>query len=265
MKERVISAIVAFIIFIPLIILGGTFFKLGVIVLSNLALKEMLDLKEKNKKLPFFIKLLSYLLVILFASSSKYNGTSYDINELLVLVTFILLLIPLVLYHDNDTYNIKDALYLIGITLFIGIIFNLFIFIRDYSINYFIFLFSITIITDTYAYFSGKLIGKHKLLPVISPKKTWEGSIFGSLIGTLVSFTIYFTLINNSCNVIRTVIIIFSLSVIGQIGDLVFSAIKRYYRKKDFSNIMPGHGGVLDRLDSIIFVLMAFVIIINYI
>lgn len=121
-----------------------------------------------------------------------------------------------------------------------------------------VYLLLVTIFTDTYAYFTGKLIGKNKLLEVISPNKTWEGSIGGTLVGTIIGVLFYQTVINPEVSLIPLIVITFLLSVIGQLGDLFFSAIKRYYNKKDFSNIMPGHGGILDRLDSIIFVMLAF-------
>ena len=109
------------------------------------------------------------------------------------------------------------------------------------------------------------LIGKHKLLEEISPKKTWEGTIGGTIIGTFVSTVFYVTVINPNINLGIIILVSLFLSIIGQFGDLVFSAIKRYYGKKDFSNIMPGHGGVLDRLDSLIFVLLGFTFFITII
>ena len=117
--------------------------------------------------------------------------------------------------------------------------------------------------TDTFAYFGGSKFGKNKLLPSISPNKTVEGFAIGLTLGTLVSTLFYYFAIGNT-NVVLLIILTAVLSIVGQFGDLVFSAIKRHYKLKDFSNIMPGHGGILDRLDSIIFVLMVFIILIKY-
>jgi phosphatidate cytidylyltransferase len=121
----------------------------------------------------------------------------------------------------------------------------------------------ITITTDSYAYIIGRLIGKHKLLETISPNKTWEGMISGTVIGTIIPTVFYVVAVGN--NPIKMLFITLFLSILGQFGDLVFSAIKRYFGKKDFSNIMPGHGGILDRLDSIIFVMLGFVFFIPFI
>ena len=118
-------------------------------------------------------------------------------------------------------------------------------------------------ITDSYAYFGGRLIGKTKLIPSISPNKTWEGTIVGSLVGTFVCTVYYLTVIDSNASVFVIAGIVLLLSIVGQLGDLFFSAIKRRFKVKDFSNLMPGHGGVLDRLDSIIFVMLTFTFFLN--
>ena len=81
--------------------------------------------------------------------------------------------------------------------------------------------------------------------------------------GVFVSAVFYHTVIDSEFSKVYLLGISLFLSVLGQYGDLVFSSIKRYFGKKDFSNIMPGHGGILDRLDSIIFVLLGFVFFVN--
>jgi phosphatidate cytidylyltransferase len=110
--------------------------------------------------------------------------------------------------------------------------------------------------SDAFALFAGMLFGKHKLAPQISPKKTVEGAI-GGLIFSILCCILYGVLIHHwfGLQVCYWGLAIYGLlgSVISQFGDLVFSYIKRQYRIKDFGNILPGHGGVLDRFDSVIF------------
>lgn len=110
--------------------------------------------------------------------------------------------------------------------------------------------------TDAFAYIVGKTIGKHKFT-TISPKKTIEGCI-GGAIGSIIVILIYTIIINNTYNLnisyIYITIVAVILSLVGQIGDLAASTIKRYAGVKDFSNLIPGHGGILDRMDSIMFV-----------
>ena len=118
------------------------------------------------------------------------------------------------------------------------------------------------IITDTFAYVGGSLIGKHKVTK-LSPNKSWEGYIVGSLMGTFMMSMYYTTFISSNVNIMMLILIIFLMTVVGQVGDLFFSAIKREHGIKDFSNLIPGHGGVMDRLDSLIFVSLVFMIFID--
>lgn len=126
-------------------------------------------------------------------------------------------------------------------------------------------------LSDTFAFFAGKFFGKHKLSPVISPKKTVEGAI-GGVIGTailnVVLFIIFKKFFNLSAEITLPIVIIASvcLSVISIFGDLAASTIKRHHGIKDFGNLLPGHGGVMDRFDSSCFVfpvLYSIIILIN--
>ena len=109
--------------------------------------------------------------------------------------------------------------------------------------------------TDIFAYFTGKAIGKHKFSK-ISPKKSIEGCI-GGTIGAVVAIVIYTYLINTYLGMNVSYIYIIGcsiiLSLVGQIGDFAASSIKRFVDIKDYSNLIPGHGGMLDRIDSLIF------------
>ena len=112
-----------------------------------------------------------------------------------------------------------------------------------------------------FALITGKLVGKHKLVPKISPNKTIEGLLGGVIMGTFIASSFYHVFINPTISLVMVILITTALSIVGQIGDLVFSMIKRYYNKKDFSNLIPGHGGILDRFDSIIFIALAFILV----
>ncbi len=264
MKQRVISAIIAATIIIPFFIIGGLAFDIVFYVLTILGLREFMKAKAQEKKYPNFIRLISYIMISMLYYSNLRNST-FDlyIDYRIVSGIFLVLLLPVVLYHDDKIYNVKDAFYLLGGIFFLGCSMTLFGLYRSISLQLLIFLFSISIITDSYAYFVGKLIGRHKLLEVISPNKTWEGTIGGSLIATFVCTIIYLTIVNQNASVFPLVIIVLFLSFVGQFGDLFFSSIKRAYKIKDFSNIMPGHGGILDRLDSIVFVMLTYLFFLN--
>ena len=262
MKTRIISAIIMILVFIPFIIIGELPFAIFMSVLSLLGLYELLKVRESKKSFPIVLKVLAYILTLYFclyntSSIEFFNKFDYRVMAL-VIFTFIT---PMVFINDTKKYNLNDALFLIGSVLFIGFSFNLIIITRNYDITYIIYLLLITTITDTFALFTGKLIGSHKLCPKISPKKTVEGLIGGVIMGTFVATVFYNTVISSSVPLVIVIVSTLILSLIGQLGDLVFSSIKRYYEVKDFSNMIPGHGGILDRFDSLIFVTLAFIIL----
>ena len=264
MKQRVISAIVMLIIFIPIFIVGGKVFNIAFYVLTLIGLREFMNAREKEKKFPDFIRLISYILIsFLYYINTFDAGLSFSIDYRIVAGLSLALLLPVILYHNEKVYNVRDAFYLLGGVFFLGFSMSLFYMYRTKSLSLIIFLFLITIITDSYAYFTGRLIGKTKLIESISPNKTWEGTIGGSLVGTFVCTVYYLTVIDPDASVFVIALIVLLLSIIGQLGDLFFSAIKRRFKVKDFSNLMPGHGGVLDRFDSIIFVMLAFTFFLN--
>ncbi|MBO6145415.1 MAG: phosphatidate cytidylyltransferase [Bacilli bacterium] len=251
MKQRLISAIVALIIVVPLVIFGGIWFEIAVSILGLLAMREVLKLKNVPKSISIISLILVPILIFL------------DIDVInKVLFTLIIYFILLVFY-DRKEYNIENCTFLTAFASLIIVVFTEFYVIREANLNVFLYLFMITILTDTFAYIGGRLFGKHKLIESVSPNKTIEGSVIGSFIGTILPTAFYVFMINPGESIVIAFIITLILSIIGQLGDLVFSSIKRYYDIKDYSNIMPGHGGILDRLDSIIFVMMGYIVILS--
>lgn len=100
------------------------------------------------------------------------------------------------------------------------------------------------------------------MIPTISPNKTWEGAIGGTIMSVALGSIYFVNFVNTEQSLITAIFITLFLSIISQFGDLVFSALKRHAKIKDFSNIMPGHGGILDRLDSLILIMIAYMLII---
>ena len=262
MKIRVLSAIIIIAIFVPLLIIGELPFAIFMSILSVGGLYELIKVRESKKKIPTILKLFAYVMVFAFC---MYNFDSIEFTSqfdyrVMALILF-LFLSPIVFIHNFDKYNYNDALYLIGCLLFIGLSFNLIVITRNANIVYLLYLLLITTITDTFALLSGMLVGKHKMSPKISPKKTWEGLVGGVFMGTFISTAFYFTVINSNVSLVFLIFSTMLLCLIGQLGDLVFSSIKRYYEVKDFSNLIPGHGGILDRFDSLVFVTFAFIML----
>lgn len=267
MTKRVVSAIVMVLIFVPFLIMGGIPFIILMAVLGVLGLYELLKIRgDVKKKFPVVMRLLAYLMVIfLIINNANSIDLQYDLDYRLVSLIIFLFLAPMVFINNSKKYNLNDALFLVGSVVFIGLSFNLLTVIRNFNIAYIIYLFLITTTTDTFALFTGMFIGKHKLAPEISPKKTIEGAVGGSIMGTLIASAFYTTVISSSVPLVFLILITLALTVVGQIGDLAFSAIKRYYGQKDFSDLIPGHGGILDRLDSLVFVVLAFILVLGII
>lgn len=263
MKVRLISAGVALAIIIPLIWIGGIPFAIGMGILSILAYKEVLDLKKSHSDIPDLVKVFG-LISLVYIVLGDYNLSSLSLvmSYQKLLLPIILLLLPTIFYQ-KEKYTTKDAFYLLGSIYLIGLLFNSIISLRNINVYLLLYLVAITIFTDTFAYAVGCLIGKHKMSPKISPKKSWEGAIAGFIGGSIVGLIFYTNLVGDFS--VRLLFVTMILSIVGQLGDLVYSKIKRENDIKDFSNIMPGHGGILDRVDSLSFVIITYVILLLFI
>ena len=257
MKIRLLSAIAIFLVFIPIFYIGGTLFNIAFYFITVFGFREFIN--ARDKRTPDLIKYISYLMItFVYFETVLYENLNFIIDYRLVAGVFLTMLLPVVLYRNEKTYNIKDAFYLLGGLLFLGFSIPLFGVYRNLGLRIIVYLLSITITSDTFAYITGKLIGKHKLLESISPNKTLEGLFGGVIMGTFVGSMFFTTVFLTSISIYHATLITLFLCIVGNMGDLLFSAVKRTYEIKDFSNIVPGHGGILDRIDSIIFVMLTF-------
>ena len=257
MKKRVISAVVALAIVIPIFIYGGFLFKLGATIVAALGFKETLKLKDSHKPYPLYIVVFGFatlIFITLNVGGDIYNGLNYAALALAAL----LLLTPTIF---DKKYNTRDGFYILGSVVLLGLFFNLLINLYTENKWLILYLFLCAAMTDTFAMLVGVLIGKHKLIPEVSPKKSVEGSIAGSLVGTAICSIFYYNVVTNNINIGLLILITLILTIMGQIGDLFFSKIKRENGIKDFSNLMPGHGGVLDRLDSLSFIVLTYMVL----
>lgn len=153
----------------------------------------------------------------------------------------------------NTKKHIIALLYLIGSSLFLALIPNI---VETYRPELLIGIFAIIWTNDSFAYISGRLLGKHKLMKRISPKKTIEGFVGGLVMAIVMGVCLHYYLSSvgiDDYSVYDWAIIAFVVAFFGTIGDLIQSKIKRQAAVKDSGSIMPGHGGIFDRMDSIIF------------
>lgn len=251
MQKRIISAIIMIILSVPFLILGGYPY---LAFCTILGIASLWELTKQEKNMPKYMKWLSFIACILLIVYK-----SDVINYPLLVSMFIMYSFSVIINKKIEKYNYKDGLLLFGMTFLVGLMFNSLIKIRAIGLYQTIYCILVATAVDTFALFGGKLFGKNKLCADISPNKTVEGSIVGSVFGTIIGVVFYYFVIGNiQLSILIPITLV--LTILAQAGDLFFSSIKRYYDIKDFSNIIPGHGGILDRLDSSLFVILGYLL-----
>ncbi|MFX3624652.1 MAG: phosphatidate cytidylyltransferase [Ectobacillus sp.] len=253
MKQRIITGIILIALFVPIVLYGGAPFTVLVYALASVGLYELV----RMKKLPVISvpTVLTAVLLWLILIPSKATGIFEAIRLSKVEVTFVIVLLLLsYTVISKNTFTFDDASFLLMSTIYVAMGFY---YLNETRIEGLIYIFYTLLViwaTDTGAYFIGRAIGKRKLWPEISPNKTVEGAI-GGIVCAVVIAIIYNAFQPVSDNVAALIGVTIGVSAFGQIGDLVESAFKRHYGVKDSGKILPGHGGILDRLDSLLFVL----------
>lgn len=254
MKQRILTAIVAIALFAPFIALGGWPFTMIIYLIATIGLFELLRMRDISL---FSVPgLIAWLMLAVLLAPTKLESTLFETIGFtkieLVFAAILLLLIYTVLVKNRLTFD--HVSFLVMSVLYVGIGFYYLIETRFFGIEYILFAFTVIWMTDTGAYFIGKQFGRRKLWPDISPNKTIAGFIGG--IGSAIVFASIFQLIYPITSSFLILIIVTILaSIVGQLGDLVESAMKRHYDVKDSGTLLPGHGGILDRFDSLLFVI----------
>ncbi len=255
MKQRVITAVIALAIFIPILIAGGIWIDIAAAALGLVAMSEIFIMRKKIiVTMEFFVAGFGVLALIL--PDSLFDWLPENLSRIDILGIIIAILLVITVLSKNKT-NYDD----IGVTalsvIYIGTGFHYLAQIRNtqgQGLGLLMFAMLIVWLTDSGAYIFGRAFGKHKLWPAISPNKTWEGSI-GGVVVALIFAGVYAQFVPLGHDLITVLTVALFLSIWGQMGDLVESALKRYYGVKDSGKILPGHGGILDRFDSLLFVL----------
>lgn len=252
MRTRIITAVVALAIFIPLIVYGHWPLTIAAVALGIIAMSEILVMKKMF--VISFEAIVSYLGVALLILPDSWLDflPSVATRWFGFYVLVVLLLLHTVLRKQRFTFDDVGVLTLA--MLYIGMGFHFFVVAR--SINFITLLYGMLIVwlTDSGAYLIGRKIGKNKLAPKISPNKTWEGSIGGTVTATIIlAIYLYFLPVGGTW--LPMILLTIVLSIMGQFGDLIESSLKRYYGVKDSGKILPGHGGILDRFDSMLIVM----------
>lgn len=257
MKTRILTAIVLLAIILPCVIIGSIPFQILLAVVAAVAVFEMLSICNRPKA-----NIYLYPLVGVFVFYSLFLEKSLLISSE-ILIIFMIVLMACSMFDEGMNFLRACYYFTAGVLIAMGL-HMLYQLRLTYGFDYILILALATFGTDTGAYFSGMLFGKHKLNPRLSPKKTIEGSVGGMVLGTVLSVA-YGAYIQIDIPLAWLIVMCLVLTMTSQIGDLTFSSMKRTFEVKDFSCLLPGHGGILDRFDSILFNAMVFGIFIHFI
>lgn len=269
MKTRIITAILAIVvILVPcLVFLHSFVLPLILGIFSAIAVYEIIKATGGKNKV---LLALSCITAAAIPFAFHFNiEIPFMPVAIIYILAYLIIMVPM---HRITKFN--DVITALFATVAVPCSLSIFVLLRDtyisqpdrFSKSTGVFLILLAMfcawMTDTFAYFTGKFLGKHKLCPNVSPNKTIEGAV-GGVIGNMIASSIMFIIFDKFFFTVHTLalwqIIIISaiLSVISMFGDLSASLIKRNHGIKDFGNIFPGHGGVMDRIDSCLFVLPA--------
>lgn len=253
MKQRIISGLVGLPLVIFVIAYGGNTLLWTLTIVSIIGLYEIYNAFKIEIR---SLRMVGYVLSIIY-----FFLIGYEYREYLDIVLILFILIVLIAYVFNfKKIHINEIAKVV-----FGFIYVTYLISHIYLVRgnpnegqWLVWLIFISAWgSDTFAYFTGVTIGKNKLVPSLSPKKTIEGLI-GGIVGAIILCAVYAYILVLTNNLESSKIIIYALiggagSVLSVFGDLVASAMKRNLEIKDFGKIMPGHGGILDRFDSILF------------
>lgn len=252
MKQRVTSGIIGAIILILVLLSDRIFLTIGVSLLSFLAIVEVYSIVG-------FAKRPLIMLMGFVASVGFFVALAFVPAILPLLLYLFIILLFCISMNRRNPFQLQEIALLFFLTSYLIFCFYNIVLIRKMpqggALVWLVFV--CAFMTDTFALLGGKFFGKHKLAPVLSPHKTIEGSI-GGVLGCVLSVVVYCLVLQYAFHYTPNYGsgIVFALvgSGLAQLGDLAASSIKRQYNVKNYGNIMPGHGGVMDRFDSVLFV-----------
>ena len=265
MKIRIISGIVAAAIVAGLLFLNSYFditIVIAVAVISAISVYEMLYRTGAVKQLT------PVMIAMLYISLLQFTHNEYFLDNTTLTVVY-LLAVAVQAVANHKSLDVPQITMMSAMPVMLGFAFACITSLINSDgagLLYFVLLFNFACVTDIGAYFVGSFLGKHKLAPEISPKKTIEGAVGGvvcAVLGTVITCLVFGAILDTDINILLLALVTPVFSILGMFGDLFASVIKRYFGIKDYGNIMPGHGGVLDRTDSILLIAPALVIFLN--
>lgn len=261
MRQRVITAVIALALFIPVCIFSDTLiFPAAFALLSIVAVWEIWHCVKNTAQIG---ALFIYIPFFLLAATGPFLPNCISDWKIAYLILFAgnfvcLLYLFAVTVFSRGIYPPEHLFLFYAMCMYVNVSLSSVVFLRHTYHGQYLYLlvFIGPWISDSFAYFCGRAFGKHKLIPEISPKKTVEGSVGGIIFaaGAFVLTGYIVSCVDSAVSPTYGMLAFAGAmtSVISQIGDLIASAVKRRYGIKDYGNLFPGHGGVLDRFDSVL-------------
>ena len=251
-KTRLLSGIVLVIAALVLIISGGDVLLISTLVISYIGMFELYRVFKIEKELPGII---GYLAATVYYANLRFEF----IPDMMMYVLILLILLMFAYVFTYPKYRTEQLLAaffgVFYVSVMLSFVYQTRMLTAGAYIVWLIFLCSWG--CDTCAYCVGVLIGKHKMAPKLSPKKSIEGAV-GGVVGTALLTVLYSMIFKTAMGITTSHIMILAMissvgALVSMVGDLTASAIKRNYDIKDYGKLIPGHGGILDRFDSVIF------------
>lgn len=261
MRTRTITLVVMFALFIPLIIVGGWSMQVAISILAIIGVYEFF-LMKKTQFFSIEGLLTSIATLSIVWGYARILVLHTRVSYFYVFFLCTLLLMVCSVYREKYCSFEDAAVYLLA-SLYVGGGFGSLLYVRSIGTPMVFLVLGVVWATDIFAYLTGRAFGKHKLAPKVSPNKTIEGSI-GGIVAAVVYVLVYGHYYNPvGLAWLESAILAVAMSWFGQLGDLVESSFKRHFGVKDSGWIFPGHGGILDRFDSMFFALFVYQIVLG--
>lgn len=248
MGQRITTALIAVPILLLVIWVGDPLFTVMIVAVTLLGLREFYDVVSRRWGRPFVF--LGALGALSFIINAFAGGSA---NMPLVALGVLAISVVWLLTQGRGRGSLISWAWTLAGVFFLGWTLGYFVLLRNVSSGrewVIVVLFTI-FAADTAAFFVGKAIGKTPLAPSISPQKTWEGAV-GGLLGAMIMSPLIISLLNMPASVAQGIFLGALVGIFSLVGDLMESKLKRLAEVKEASNIIPGHGGILDRLDSVV-------------
>lgn len=247
MKTRILTALAIIVVCIIPVVWGGIPLELLAMVILVGGCYEWMHIQPGFNRWPLWIP----LSILIFTFLSRFIPVSFQFAYLIFCLVFIW---GTTLFIES--FTIENAFSSLIFFVLFSLIYQCVGLLQQNHL-YLITIVFATYGSDTGAWFFGRRYGQHKMNPRISPKKSWEGFVGGVLTGFVIGWIPTFFFLNE-VSLVLVFLLCLLCPIVAEFGDLCFSSIKRFYQIKDFSKLLPGHGGILDRVDSLLMNILLF-------